>query len=360
MQPQEPRRTAEYRLGETIFRVIYADITTVHADALISSDDNHLSMGGGVSDDLLSAGGPEIRRDARKHLPLKIGDVVVTTAGALHAKYIFHCALIDLDRHVFPDTDDVATVTRRCLQLADNFGLRHIVFPALGTGVGGFPFDKCADVMTRTVSEHLAQDTTLEVVTVALKARESVTQSDLNIFWEKAVGLASLWTQSKQLQSSLTLLEGLIASSGRDDLQDAFNALRLELDNAKDVLAQNPSTSNHIEELRKKSNLEALGKRVTEVSEVTRSSVDWEDRQTEAKALRTRLEGLNTQLNVHYASLNTLEIEQAKFAGVGVPVILQNQIVAVKDDIDRVEKLRQQTQKQLATLSARKGSATSY
>ncbi len=58
----------------------YGDITRLTADALVSSDDNYLSMGGGVSAALSRVGGEIVSIEARKHTPLNIGDVAVTSA----------------------------------------------------------------------------------------------------------------------------------------------------------------------------------------------------------------------------------------------------------------------------------------
>src|SRR4051812_5590825 len=99
---QMVRRTADYKINKTTFRVAYGDITKLVADALVSSDDNYLTMGGGVSDAILRAGGEEIRQQALKHVPLKIGDVAVTSAGKLPAKYIFHAVTIDYDHMLDP------------------------------------------------------------------------------------------------------------------------------------------------------------------------------------------------------------------------------------------------------------------
>ncbi len=92
-----PQRTADYKINKTTFRVCYGDITELVADALVSSDDNYLTMSGGVSLSLLLAGGETIQREARKQIPLKTGDVAVTSAGDLKAKFIFHAITIDYD-----------------------------------------------------------------------------------------------------------------------------------------------------------------------------------------------------------------------------------------------------------------------
>jgi len=114
MPPTAPR-TADYILNATTFRVTYGDLTAADADALVSSDDNYLSMGGGVSMALLRAGGDAIRYDARKHTPVELGDAVVTTAGALPAKYVMHAVTIDYTNNVRATEQTIASATgRRC------------------------------------------------------------------------------------------------------------------------------------------------------------------------------------------------------------------------------------------------------
>src|SRR5260370_37682484 len=190
-------RTADYKINNTTFRVAYGDIAQLTADALVSSDDNYLSMGGGVSASLLRAAGEVIQIEARKHVPLFIGDVAVTSAGNLPAKYIFHAVTIDYTKLVYTSEVSVHAATLKCMQLADTLGDRLIAFPALVTGIANFPFQLAAEVMTRTIATYLTCDTRIELLTLTLFARERVCNSDLNLFYERAVGLASISTQSK-------------------------------------------------------------------------------------------------------------------------------------------------------------------
>src|SRR5215510_1979210 len=129
------RRRSDYKINNAIFRVEYGDITGVMADVLVSSDDSHLSMGGGVSASLLRAGGDMIAQEAHKHVPLGLGDVAVTSAGKLHARYIFHVVTIDFKNLSYASAETLKLATSRCLELADTLGCRTIAFPALGTGV---------------------------------------------------------------------------------------------------------------------------------------------------------------------------------------------------------------------------------
>lgn len=167
-------RVANYELNKTIFQVTYGDITRLKTEAIVSSDDNYLSMGGGVSMAISEAGGKAIREEARKYVPLKIGDVAVTSAGNLPAKYIFHAVTIDYTNMIYPYEDSIKAATLKCMQLADTLGVKTIAFPALGTGVGRFPFQLAADMMTRVIADYLMGDTHVELVTISLFPREGV------------------------------------------------------------------------------------------------------------------------------------------------------------------------------------------
>jgi O-acetyl-ADP-ribose deacetylase (regulator of RNase III) len=133
------RRISSYQIGNCAFRVGFGNLVEMRADALVSPDDNYLTMGGGVSAAIWRVGGHQVRADAHKHIPLTLGDVAVTTAGDLSAKYIFHGVTIDRDRMEWPDADCVRGIVTRCLALAESLRLRHVAFPALGTGRVGFP-----------------------------------------------------------------------------------------------------------------------------------------------------------------------------------------------------------------------------
>jgi O-acetyl-ADP-ribose deacetylase (regulator of RNase III) len=83
-----------YLVGKSNLTLEFGDITTSKADVLVSSDDAYLSMGGGVSAAILRAAGQQIITDTSKMVPAKLGDVVLSTAVALTAKYILKTRLI--------------------------------------------------------------------------------------------------------------------------------------------------------------------------------------------------------------------------------------------------------------------------
>ena len=146
--------------------VYKGDITQLELDALVNAANNRLWMGGGVAGALKRAGGKEIEDEAVKKGPIPIGEAIVTAAGKLKAKYIIHAAVMGQDLKT--DAEKIRQATKNSLLRADELGIKSIVFPALGTGVGGFPLDECARIMIGQVRQHSARETELRRVVFAL------------------------------------------------------------------------------------------------------------------------------------------------------------------------------------------------
>jgi O-acetyl-ADP-ribose deacetylase (regulator of RNase III) len=102
-------------------------------------------MGMGVAGAIKRAGGEEIEREAMALGPIEVGDAVATGVGRLPARYVIHGAAMGQDLRTTPEL--VRRTTRRCLEVADELGLRSLALPAFGTGVGGFDVDECARIM---------------------------------------------------------------------------------------------------------------------------------------------------------------------------------------------------------------------
>jgi O-acetyl-ADP-ribose deacetylase (regulator of RNase III) len=340
-------RTTDYKINATTFRVTYGDITQLVADAVVSSDDNYLSMGGGVSYALLTAGGESIRVEARKHIPLKIGDVVVTSAGNLPAKYIFHAVTIDYTKMISASEDSIRSATLKSMQLADTLGVKTIAFPALGTGVASFPFQLAAEIMTRTITEYLIGKTGIEFVTITLMDREGVRAQDINLFYERVVGLASISLQSKHLRNLLDELAKIVDQMNQPSLANRVAELQVELSDACKILEDSPKNLEDLEEIQTKSEIVTVAKHTATVSSEIQGMADWEDKQLEAEVLRARLGGLYAQLNVQYSNLNRYEIEKAKYGGQLVPPRLENAIEDINKEISETEGRIQVAKKQL-------------
>ncbi len=132
--------------------LIRGDIAAQDTDAVVNAANNALWMGAGVAGAIKRAGGQEIEREAVAKGPIPIGEAAVTGAGRLKARYVIHAAVMGQDLRT--DADKIRSATENSLRRADELGLKSIAFPALGTGVGGFPLDECARVMLEVVRRH--------------------------------------------------------------------------------------------------------------------------------------------------------------------------------------------------------------
>ncbi len=142
------------------------DITQADTEAIVNAANNHLWMGSGVAGAIKSKGGIEIEKDVMSKGPIDIGQAVESTAGKLPFKYIIHAAGMGQDSYT--DENIVHEVTKNSLLLADKLGLKSIAFPAIGTGVGGFSVELCAQKMIGATRELSDQFKSLERVVFVL------------------------------------------------------------------------------------------------------------------------------------------------------------------------------------------------
>lgn len=162
----DPRIAASYFVGRTEVTVLMGDIGEVGAEAIVSSDDAHLTHAGGVSEAIFAAAGPAMERDLEQfnsRFPLMPGEVVATGPGLLAdrgVRYIFHAAIT-------PQWDqparakDTAKATERILAEAEGRALLTLAMPALGAGQGGLPPEDVASAMVGAVLKHLHQGSAL-------------------------------------------------------------------------------------------------------------------------------------------------------------------------------------------------------
>ena len=149
------------------------DITRVAADAIVNAANSALAGGGGVDGAIHRAAGPEIMRELdgirRRIGACPTGSAVATAAGRLPAKYVFHAVgpVYRDGRHGEPEL--LASCYRTCLNMAEERGVRTVSFPAIGTGVYGYPLEEAAAIALREVKAHLEKaDTKLQQVVFVL------------------------------------------------------------------------------------------------------------------------------------------------------------------------------------------------
>ena len=129
------------------------DITDWEVDAIVNAANSALAMGAGVAGAIKRKGGVIIEEDAMRQGPIEVGEAVLTTAGNLPATHVIHAAALGPDLKA--DATKIGAATKSALQIAEKHRITSIAFPALGTGVGGFPPAKAAEAMVATVLDHL-------------------------------------------------------------------------------------------------------------------------------------------------------------------------------------------------------------
>ncbi len=143
------------------------DICDLEVDAIVSPAATSLWMSTGVAGELKRAGGDEIEFAAIRQAPAVIGTAVVTPAGRLAARYLIHAVSLERDRRTSEAAIDQAA--RSAMARARELGLASIAFPALGTGIGGFPMAEAARVAVHAVRDELRTPSTIEHVVFALR-----------------------------------------------------------------------------------------------------------------------------------------------------------------------------------------------
>jgi O-acetyl-ADP-ribose deacetylase (regulator of RNase III) len=175
-----------YTFGKSSLTLRFGDITKADTMVIVSSDDYYLSMGGGVSASILRAGGNEIALDAAKKVPAKLGDVVITTAGRLKSRFVFHAVTIGKIVKKTEPKEIVNSATLKCLDLLTSLSLNSISFPALGAGAAGFSYEQVAIEMAETISQYLIQASQeIEVVIYLFDRYGEMQPSDYIIFFEE-------------------------------------------------------------------------------------------------------------------------------------------------------------------------------
>ena len=106
--------------------------------------------------------GDSIQRECNEIGTIPVGGAAITSAGKLKARHIIHAASMQLGGHT--TAHGLRASTAHSLRIAAENGLRTIAFPAIGTGIGGFPLSECAAIMLHEVAEHLKRPTTLEKI----------------------------------------------------------------------------------------------------------------------------------------------------------------------------------------------------
>ncbi|MEQ9486312.1 MAG: macro domain-containing protein [Coleofasciculus sp. F4-SAH-05] len=177
---------AEFTVDHTFVRVYHGDMTNLVTDVMVSSDDTNLKMNGSLSWRISQVGGNEIYHEAQKLSPCAFGTIAITTAGKLQAKKIFHAAVIDWYKGLLPSSKILRQVVHTCLNQANQYGFKSIVFPLLGTGAGSCSKQVAWDAILEQIIQDLStRNQSISEVVVAVYELEEAEVFNIKQFLKK-------------------------------------------------------------------------------------------------------------------------------------------------------------------------------
>jgi O-acetyl-ADP-ribose deacetylase len=160
---------AEWRSRVTLRQ---GDLTEAKVDAIVNAANNDLLLGGGVAGAIRVKGGPAIQEECNRIGNVPLGAAAITGGGKLTARYVIHAASMRLGERTTEES--LRESTRNSLLRAKEHGLESIAFPAIGTGIAGFPMDRCADIMLTEIRDHLRGSTPLKRIEMVLYDQASL------------------------------------------------------------------------------------------------------------------------------------------------------------------------------------------
>lgn len=149
----------QFSFGHSTLHLVLGDITEMRVDAIVNAANEQLILGAGVAGAIRRKGGPKIQEECSKIGGTFTGGAVITGAGDLPASYVIHA--------VGPRSGDaagdekLALATRNSLLRAGEKKLKSIAFPAISTGIFGFPVERCARIMLSETANFFDEETTV-------------------------------------------------------------------------------------------------------------------------------------------------------------------------------------------------------
>ena len=143
------------------------DITTLAVDAIVNAANEELAPGGGVCGAIHDAAGPELAQACAQVGPCPTGDARLTAGFRLPARFVIHAVGPVWRGGRDGEADVLASAYRNSLALAEAQGLQSIAFPAISTGIYGYPLAAATRVAVATVRAELARSRSIRDVTFA-------------------------------------------------------------------------------------------------------------------------------------------------------------------------------------------------
>jgi O-acetyl-ADP-ribose deacetylase (regulator of RNase III) len=160
---------ARQKPAKSVLEMIHlnvGDLTESDSDAIVNAANNDLILGGGVAGAIRRRGGAAIQRECSEIGSIPIGGAAITGAGKLKARFVIHAASMQLGGSATAHA--LRSSTAHSLRIASEKRLTSIAFPAIGSGIAGFPLRECAEIMLREAAKHMSGTTSLKRVDFVL------------------------------------------------------------------------------------------------------------------------------------------------------------------------------------------------
>ncbi|MHA2358252.1 MAG: macro domain-containing protein [Candidatus Heimdallarchaeaceae archaeon] len=143
-------------INSTEIVLLQGDITDSESDAIVNAANTGLILGAGVAGAIKKKGGPLIQEECNEIGKIELGEAVITTGGNLVAKYVIHAASMHLGGQT--REDPLKYSIWNSLKIGAEKRIESIAFPAIGTGIAGFPLDQCAEIMLNVFKNFLQNE----------------------------------------------------------------------------------------------------------------------------------------------------------------------------------------------------------
>ncbi len=156
--------TEQMIAGDCTIQVVQGDITRIAVDAIVNAANSMLAGGGGVDGAIHAAAGPTVMRELHKYEGCATGSAVVTGAGQLPAKFIIHAVGPVFRGGHYGEAELLASCYKTSLELAHRLGCESISFPAISTGLYGYPIAEAASIALTSIIRVADGGSTLRTV----------------------------------------------------------------------------------------------------------------------------------------------------------------------------------------------------
>lgn len=142
--------------------ILQGDLTEMDVDAIVNAANNDLQLGAGVAGAIRRKGGPAIQKECDAIGTIPLGGAAITTGGKLKARHVIHAASMELGGRTTALT--LRSSAAHALRIAAQNELKTIAFPAVGTGIAGFPIKECAEILLHEGKRHLEGKTSVQKI----------------------------------------------------------------------------------------------------------------------------------------------------------------------------------------------------